>query len=180
MAAVSALAEHPERVDKVMISNDTSSNGIYAMTMYPLGVPFTQIIDDWIPMNGDNTLFAGLGKDGSSWGAVVEKMFAKFYGNYEHIVGGWMYDAVSALNGSPYSSMFTDGNTTAALWTYIKTAETDKDIITAGSLGTCGGDSQSTPHGIACGHAYTILDAAEITRADGSNVKLLKMRNPWG
>ena len=59
--------------------------------MYTLGVPFTQIIDDWLPMNGGtNTIFAGLGKDGSAWGAITEKAFAKRYGNWEHTVGGWM------------------------------------------------------------------------------------------
>lgn len=102
MSAISALAEHPERVDKIMISDQEESAGIYAMHMYSLGVPFTQIVDDWMPMDSSNKLmFAGLGKDGSSWGSVVEKMFAKWYGNYEHMVGGWMQDAVSALNGSP-------------------------------------------------------------------------------
>ena len=47
------------------------------MNFFSLGVPFTQIIDDRLPMKGDNTIFAGLGKDGSVWMALVEKFFAK-------------------------------------------------------------------------------------------------------
>lgn len=50
MAAISALAEHPERVDKIMISNDFEPAGIYAMNFYSLGVPFTQIVDDYVPV----------------------------------------------------------------------------------------------------------------------------------
>lgn len=103
MAAISALAEHQDRVDDIMISNGFEENGIYAMNMYSLGVPFTQIVDDWMPIRpSGNTLYAGLGQDGSYWAAIVEKMFAKWYGNWEHLVGGWMNLAVSALNGSPF------------------------------------------------------------------------------
>jgi hypothetical protein len=103
MAAVSALAEKHHRIDEYMISDAIDKvNGIYAMNFYSLGVPFTQIIDDFLPMNGNNTVFAGLGKDGSVWMALVEKFYAKWYGNYQHLVGGWMAYAVSALNGSPF------------------------------------------------------------------------------
>jgi hypothetical protein len=75
------------------------------MNMYTLGVPFTMIIDDQMVMSGNNTLFASLGKDGSIWAGLVEKAFAKYYGNYERLVGGLMADAVSALNGSPAESI---------------------------------------------------------------------------
>jgi len=103
MAAVSALAEHDHRIDEYMVSDKIDyENGIYAMNFYSLGVPYTQIIDDRLPMNGNNTIFAGLGKDGSVWMALVEKFYAKWYGNYQHLVGGWMAYAVSALNGSPF------------------------------------------------------------------------------
>jgi hypothetical protein len=83
MAAVSALAEKHYRIDEYLISDKIDlNNGIYAMNMFSLGVPFTQIIDDRMPMYGGNTIFAGLGKDGSTWGAIVEKAYAKWYGNW--------------------------------------------------------------------------------------------------
>ena len=34
LAPLSAFAEDPERVDKIMISDDIEPAGIYAMTMY--------------------------------------------------------------------------------------------------------------------------------------------------
>lgn len=140
MAAISALAEHPERVDRMMISDGIEDTGMYAMNFYSLGVPYTQIIDDWMPMNGGNTVFAGLGKDGSTWGAIVEKHFAKWYGNYEHLVGGWMADAVSAMNGSPYDERSSSNYTSQQLWDWITAANMDNDIITAGS-NNCGSDA---------------------------------------
>ena len=82
MAAISAIAEVPGRVDSVFVNDEISEAGIYAVQMYTLGVPFTQIVDDWMPMTGGEPIFGGLGKDGSIWGAVLEKTFAKRYGNY--------------------------------------------------------------------------------------------------
>jgi hypothetical protein len=103
------------------------------MNFYSLGVPFTQIIDDYLPMYGGNTVFAGLGKDGSVWMALVEKMFAKWYGNYQHLVGGWMAYAVSALNGSPFVEIQHANSNANAIWDMIVAADKDDDIVTAGS-----------------------------------------------
>lgn len=108
MAAISALAEKPERVKDIFLSSAYEPAGIYAMTMYSLGIPTTMIVDDYMPLktNGQ-TLFGGLGYDGSYWAAIMEKMFAKWYGNYEHLVGGLMNQAIAALNGSPDKVMMT-------------------------------------------------------------------------
>jgi len=38
-------------------------------------------------------------------GLLVEKAFAKLYGNYGHLIeGGKAHHAISALNGSPYEA----------------------------------------------------------------------------
>ena len=88
MSALSAIAEVPNRVDNLFVQNGISDNGIYALRMYALGVPFTQIVDDYLPLSNDRHIFGGLGKDGSVWGSIVEKAYGKRYGNYEHLVGG--------------------------------------------------------------------------------------------
>ena len=56
--------------------------------MYALGVPFTQIVDDRLPLVRDNTVFAGIGNDYSFWAAILEKAVAKRYGNYNHLIAG--------------------------------------------------------------------------------------------
>jgi hypothetical protein len=87
------MAEKPSRVGDLfpsVMNLDKEANGIYAMKLYTLGVPFTQIVDDRLPMMGSSLLFNGLGDDGSFWGAITEKMLAKWWGNYEHTVGGYM------------------------------------------------------------------------------------------
>ena len=188
MAAVSTLAERENRITNFMISDKVDTKaGVYAMNMYTLGVPFTMMIDDQMLMLGDNTIFAGLGKDGSIWGALVEKAFAKYYGNYERLVGGLMADAVSALNGSPAESIShsafgynTESKTADDMWKIITEARAGGDIVTAGSK-NCGNHNSSTGEGVACSHAYSVLATHELKNASGGLVaRLVKMRNPWG
>ena len=102
------MAEKTGRISNLfpdIMNLDKEENGIYAMTIYSLGVPFTQIVDDRLLMTDYGLVFSDLGDDGSFWGAIVEKMLAKWWGNYEHTVGGYMDQAVSALNGSPATWM---------------------------------------------------------------------------
>ena len=185
MAAVSTLAERDNRITDFMVTDALNPAGIYAVNMYTLGVPYTMIIDDWMFMYGDNTVFAGLGKDGSVWGALVEKAFGKYYGNYERLVAGLMADAVSALNGSPSESISHSpwGGTpltTDDIWNKIVAAKIDGDIVTGGSK-NCGSHDSTTNDGVACSHAYSILHTHELLDTSGGvAARLLKIRNPWG
>ena len=111
MAAASALAEKPQRLEKVFLdkSGKMNTNGIYGVNVYTLGVPHTIIIDDYLPMQKIasrsgivyETLFSHIGEDQSMWGVLLEKAFAKVYGNYGHLRAGDPRDAARALNGSP-------------------------------------------------------------------------------
>lgn len=186
MAAISAIAEVPGRVDSVFVNDEISEAGIYAVQMYTLGVPNTQIVDDYLPMDNftDEPIFGGLGKDGSIWGAILEKTFAKRYGNYEHTIGGWMYAAVEALNGSPYKIHYhpSDWHDTFSsiddIWNTIKAHDIDTDVMTAASH-FCGRHDATNENGVDCSHAYTVLSAMEL-KTDNGIVDLIKIRNPWG
>jgi calpain-15 len=141
MAAISAVAEVESRIDDLFLTKYLSPNGIYGMQLYSLGVPFTQIVDDYLPIWDDyQPVFANVGFDGSVWGALTEKVFAKWYGNYEHTIAGWMKHAVSALNGSPVSEHWHTDYTKAAIWDILTSAHADNDIVTAASQ-FCGSDA---------------------------------------
>ena len=69
MAAASAVAEVPGRMEKVFLNTDNKLNsaGIYGVNLYTLGVPHTVIVDDFIPQlqEGENMVnhFANHGPD---------------------------------------------------------------------------------------------------------------------
>ena len=63
LSGAAAVAEKPDRLQKVFLNRELSSEGIYALQMYALGVPFTLTIDDTVPLwdPSDMTLFADIG-----------------------------------------------------------------------------------------------------------------------
>ena len=102
------MAEKPKRVENLFLntSNEIEAKGLYGIKTYALGVPHTILVDDFLPMSGSDgnysTPFAGVSEDKSVWGAIIEKAFAKFYGNYYHIEAGSPTLAVRTLLGGPW------------------------------------------------------------------------------
>ena len=108
LAGASALAEIPSRLQDVFLNteNELNSAGIYAVNFYTLGVPHTVIVDDMLPLRswgtGYNTLFSHVSDDSAMWMPILEKAFAKYHGNYQHIVAGSPFTSTRTLSGSPY------------------------------------------------------------------------------
>lgn len=55
MAAIAALAEYPGFIEKYVFLNEKEGannrqNGVYAVRIYPLGMPITIYIDDFLPV----------------------------------------------------------------------------------------------------------------------------------
>ena len=98
----SALAEYPDRIHNIFHNTEKSEDGYYALNMYAIGVPYTIIIDDYLPFrqNGDH-LFANVGYDQALWGPLAEKAVAKYVGNYWHSDWGRNFDAISFMTGGP-------------------------------------------------------------------------------
>ena len=93
LAAAEAIAEKPERLQKIFLNQDNDLNeaGIYGVNFYTLGVKHTVIVDDYLPLTEWGTLKyanAGKDKDNAMWMPILEKAFAKLNGNYKHIDHG--------------------------------------------------------------------------------------------
>ena len=87
-------------------------------------------------------MFSKVGKDRSLWTMILEKAFAKYYGNYNHIVGGDSYAALNTLSGGRgkrYESFKSRGTITSAdaLWDIITSHDAQGDMMT---FSTAGGD----------------------------------------
>ena len=93
-------------MESVFINTETNANGIYGVDFYTLGVPHTVIVDDLLPLTASEdgthaTKLAAIGADGSLWGPILEKAFAKYHGNLLHIEGGVPAMATKTLYGAP-------------------------------------------------------------------------------
>ena len=109
------------------------------------------------------------------WAPILEKAFAKRFGNYEHIVSGAPSDAIRALTGSPYVMYQHKNQDVEMLWQLLTTHDKNDDFITCGMEGYDESTLQNQS-GLSTGNAYTVLGTIKLN----SGVRLVKIRNPWG
>ena len=185
ISAASALAEKKGRMESVFLNNEVSANGIYGVNFYTLGVPHTVIVDDYLPLlkegDGNTTNGAKVGTDGSLWPTILEKAFAKYHGNYSHMVGGDPQMAVKTLYGAPAKFFDNSKNTADQIWKEIKAAKERGDVVLTGTHAQGSRkNGENLWNGLSIMHAYTVLGPQVLTDEAGNEIKLIKMRNPWG
>ena len=112
MAALQAYAM-AGKVEGNFLNIEFSDIGIYAVKLYPLGVPVTIVVDDLIPNYRftDVPLFAKSAEHNSVWPIIMEKALAKLHGNYSRLAGGLGSEGVSYLNGSPFEILESHSTT---------------------------------------------------------------------
>ena len=181
LAAASAIAEEKGRMEKVFVNTGNALNkkGAYSVKFYQLGVPKTVTIDDYMPLRdyGDGklrTVFSNPGVDGSMWTAVLEKAFAKYHGNYKHIVGGDPGIGIRTMTGAPFDRYEHKDMNAGDLWNKLVQHDKNKDIMSC--VSPAGSDKTTSASGLVQGHAFTLLS----THVTSAGDKLLKIRNPHG
>ena len=135
------------------------------MNFYLLGVPHTVIIDDYLPLmnNSDGTLrtiFASVSPDSALWVPLLEKAFAKLYGNYSHIEAGRAVSAINAMTGSPWDIYrHADAADKNVLWNTLWQLNKEGRMMNTSSQG----------------HAYSVMDLKLLS----NGTRLVKVFNPW-
>ena len=123
-------------MEKIFLNanNEISATGIYALQFYTLGIPHTVVVDDWLPLSqkSDGTwagVYARPSPDKAIFGPILEKAFAKYHGNFKHIVGGDPKAALRTLYGAPYTEYEHSRVTADELWTALEAADQRGDVI---------------------------------------------------
>ena len=123
-------------------------------------------------------MYASTSEDKAIFGPILEKAFAKYHGNYEHIIGGNPASAIKTLYGAPWTQLEHKDVDEDTLWNTLKASDENDNVIQCGTMGN--NHFMKGGSGLAMGHAYTVLGVKELTDADGKAIRLVKMRNPWG
>ena len=102
----------------------------------------------------------------------MEKAWAKLNGSYANTEGGHAYWAQHQLTGCPSQTVENDEVDHKQMWNYIKrTNQRNGTIVTNAKVGA--------DKGIIGAHAYSLISAHEFSH-NGKEIKLVKLRNPWG
>jgi calpain len=107
---------------------------------------------------------------------MMEKAYAKLFGSYTSLSGGWTRDSLVDLTGgvAGFIEIKPECAHDDKLWqTLIGHAECEHVLL--GCSATGGRESEMENSGLYSGHAYAVLNCKEV---DG--FKLIQCRNPWG
>ncbi len=86
ISVISALAEFPNRIEKIFISRTKNKNGIFSVNICKDGLLREIVIDDYFPFfkNNNSLCFSSCNKN-LLWVQILEKCYAKAYGSYNNI-----------------------------------------------------------------------------------------------
>jgi calpain-15 len=175
LSALSAIAEFKDRFDNIFISKTKTENGCYTVKFILKGIPKILSIDDYFLYDSENEGPAGANSgQGEIWVEVLEKAWAKVNGSYAATISGLPGEALAALTEAPVVSYihkkYKDSKI-EELWDIIKQADKNNWIICTST----GDNKNAEAMGLIQSHAYTLIGVNE-----DQNIRLVKLRNPWG
>ena len=170
----------------MFLSKSITRSGAYAVRLYVNGEAQEIVIDDYFPYNDtpevDTYAFSRQSCDREIWVQVLEKAYAKAFGSYEAIEGGKPYQAFFTLTGFPSDCLLHKGVDEDSLWERIRDAAI-RNLPMVGSVNSVVLNQTQVikESGLADHHAYTLIHARTvIDPEDGTVVRLVKIRNPYG
>ncbi len=184
-----ALAERPELIQKIFKTRSINPDGFYEIYYYYKGRKYIMFIDDIFPtfdknLGSKKLLFAEPNEE-EIWVSILEKAYAKFEGGYKNIIGGLIYPELEFFTGCKTEEL--DIVNSKLFWDKLKVITKDQNIICCRSKfknqDSNNKNSITSNNNIVFGHAYTILDAREMTKDNNDqnkNIKLVQIRNPYG
>ncbi|KAA0178491.1 hypothetical protein FNF27_00340 [Cafeteria roenbergensis] len=180
-----------------------SPSGRYAVRLQLNGVWRCVVIDDFLPADASGrVLCSRSNNEGELWVSLLEKAFLKVVGSYAfagstsskdlHVLTGWLPETWRASR---------KGFDPTHAWNRLLGGHRCGDVLA--SLGTSElSKAQEESLGLVSGHAYAVLDVAEVPpaaapeplrraaaaraaaspggSAGSSAVRVMKIKNPWG
>ena len=185
LSAILALSYNPKRIKNLFPKNKINEKGVYECNVYIHGEKIPICIDDYIPTieknDKDEIAFAGLNnKTKNIWPILLEKVWAKCNNTYEDIIKGNSSEAFQFLTPAPcdtYYNIYENNN----LYNIIEESLKKKYIIVSDITDTEDTNLEYLSQmGLVTNHSYMIIDTIILKNPNGTEVKLLKIRNPWG
>ena len=141
------------------------------------------LVDNFFPVmltNGKNVLCFGSSFEKELWVSIFEKAWAKINGSYAQIsYGGFCKEAFDILTDAYTESYQITGRNDERkqqLWKILVKANKNNYVICAGTRNFSLWEKFFST-GLIASHAYSIIGIFDLKE---ENLKLVKLRNPWG
>jgi calpain-15 len=185
VSALATLAEKPALIERLFITKQMNSLGIYRVKLCKNGEWVTVTVDDFFPCYPMGMPIFSRTIGSELWVSILEKAYAKLHGHYYLLKGGYSAEALSDFTGCPTSRYNLQEDSVIAiaesgdLWSLMKEHEREGFLMSASTIGEDRWAEQqffgSMPAGLKPGHSYTIIGMH-----DFSGHRVIHFRNPWG
>ncbi|RVE63753.1 hypothetical protein OJAV_G00139430 [Oryzias javanicus] len=163
--------------------------GIFHFRFWVFGQWTDVVVDDRLPTIDGNLIYCHSNSKSEFWSALLEKAYAKLYGCYESLRGGYTGDAVVDFSGAVFEPINLEKET------FYKDQEKQNNLFEKllkvherGGIISCG--IKAEPHlenGLVKGHAYAVTAVKRVHLRDElvayfktGTIPMIRMRNPWG
>jgi len=128
LCCLSVLAERPKLIERLFLTEEPNKAGCYAVWLNDNGEWKPIIVDDYFPCLGNNKGPAFSKANGPElWVLLLEKAYAKMYGSYDIIEGGFPSVALRDLTGAPYD--FLESTNPDEVWEYITECDKKGNLV---------------------------------------------------
>ncbi|GFN79965.1 calpain-5 [Plakobranchus ocellatus] len=170
--------------------------GIFRFQFWRYGHWVEVVVDDMLPTINDELVFIHSQSKNEFWSALLEKAYAKLFGNYEALDGGELSEALEDFSGGVSDTLdmlkmelASKSEERVALFARMQ-KEMDRKSLMAASIPASSADDMEavTDIGLVKGHAYGIT-AVKNVHLEGSGLfglfnreklPMIRLRNPWG
>ena len=101
MCALASLAEMPNLVDRLFITQRYNEEGLYRLKICKNGEWIEVTVDDYFPCSVEGGPLFSRSNGNELWVLLLEKAYAKIHGNYYTLRGGFANEGMMDLTGSP-------------------------------------------------------------------------------
>ena len=178
LSVISSLCSYKKLIQKLFYTKNKTNEHLFGIYIFINGCWELVLIDDYLPCTGDyfkQLTFSSNSNETELWVAILEKVWAKINGCYARIVGGQPNEVYDVLTEAFSEIQIITKFNKDLIWDKMKKYQSLNFCMTAGTSG----DSMNEEVGLSPGHAYTIYGIEEFNH-NGENVRLIKLRNPWG
>lgn len=165
--------------------------GIFHFKFWQCGQWIDVVVDDFLPTRYGRLIYLHSKTRNEFWSALLEKAYAKLFGDYESLTAGKAKDGMVDMTGGVGESLevedFRSEEQKKRLFKILRSSYEDKSLMSA-SIRASGHEMEAEMAcGLVKGHAYSVnavkkirLGKSLISVFNREKIRMIRCRNPWG